>query len=287
MINYALEIKGLSKRYKDFVLDDISFGVRSGSITGLIGHNGAGKSTLIKSILGLVKKDSGKILLSNLENPYIDIRARCGYVPETLTFYDWMSVDRLLNFTSRFYSSWDFDLCKSLINRYELPQHKTIRYLSKGMRVKLALIMSLSHRPPILILDEPTSGLDPVMKHNFLAELCKAIKDETTQAVLISSHALAEVEQIADRLVGLQNGALAFNESVDKLLNKWTKITFNAPRYYTLDLPNVVSELHDSFKSILIENDQVTDMLNRLTHLGASEISISSPNLNDVYIRCM
>jgi len=256
MRNHALEIIGLSKRYKSFRLADINLCLETGSIVGLIGHNGAGKSTLIKSVLGLVKKDEGEIHLPCVPG-YIceqDLRFYCGYIPETLTFYDWMKVGRLLRFISSYYASWDARLSRQLLDRYELDESREIKYLSKGMRAKLALIMSLSHRPPVLLLDEPTSGLDPLMKYNFLQELRQVIKDGTTKAVIISSHLLGEIEQVADRIAILKNGQIAFDETIGSFLQKWSKITFFAPCSTNLQLPReyVIYELNSGHQMVVV-----------------------------------
>ncbi len=286
---HALGVIGLSKKYGGFRLQDINLLVEAGSIVGLIGHNGAGKSTLIKSVLGLAKKDAGEILMPCVPDysPGQDIRAFCGYIPETLTFYEWMKVDRLLKFISGFYPSWDDQLCRRLLERYELPADKVIKFLSKGMRTKLALIISLSHRPPILLLDEPTSGLDPKMKYNFLQELRQVIKDGTTQAVIISSHILGEIEQVADRIVILKHGQMTFDESVNSFLRKWSKITFNAPGLIAPELPleYVISDLSSDSQMVVVKFEDTAEVLNWLRYQGAAGITVTPPNLQDVFVQ--
>jgi len=289
MNRYALKITDLSKSYKDFQLEKINLNIEAGSIVGLIGHNGAGKTTLIKSVLGLVKKDSGEVFLPCVRGyrPGQDIRAFCGYIPEMLSFYEWMKVGRLLNFISGYYKSWDHQLCRHLLNRYELSPSKEIRLLSRGMRARLALIISLSHRPPILLLDEPTAGLDPLMKYNFLQEIRQVIKDGTTQAVIISSHILGEIEQIANRIAILKTGQLIFDETVTGFLQKWSKISFIAPDSISLELPhNYVIGISDSMHQIVVVRDEDTaEVLNWLKYQGAVGITVTPPNLHEVFVQ--
>ncbi len=289
MKNIALEISGLSKKYKDFQLKNINLRVETGSIVGLIGHNGAGKSTLIKSILGLVKKDRGEVSLPCIEDyqPDQDIRAYCGYIPETLVFYEWMKVGGLLRFAGGYYKSWDHRLCGELLQRYELDFDKKIKFLSKGMRAKLALIISLSHRPPILLLDEPTSGLDPVMKYTFLQELRRVIKDGTTQAVIVSSHILGEIEQVASRIAILKNGRINLDETVTGFLEKWSKISFIAPDSISMDLPYqyVASEPDSPRHTMVVRYEDTAEVVNWLKYQGALGITVTSPNLQEVFVK--
>jgi ABC-2 type transport system ATP-binding protein len=219
MESKALVINELSKKYANFILTDISLEIPSGSIVGLIGQNGAGKSTLIKSVLGLIRKDSGEVYLPSLPDhrKLSDIRSWVGYIPESLTFYEWMSVKRLMKFVSSYYPRWDEEYCRELMARYELEENKLIKHLSKGMRAKLALLIALAHRPLLLLLDEPTTGLDPIMKHNFLQELRHLTNTGETRGVLISSHILGEIEYIADRIAVLREGRLKLYGETSKI----------------------------------------------------------------------
>ena len=226
----AIEITELSKGYRDFQLRGINLTVPEGAVVGLIGQNGAGKSTLIKCILGLVKKDSGRVALPCAgDGSGHDVRRHIGYVPETLTFYEWMKVGRLIRFASAFYPGWDDAYASELLRRYELDPHKLVKHLSKGMLAKLALLVALAHKPPVLILDEPTSGLDPLMKHQFLQEVRRISHTGAAKAVLISSHILSEVERVADRVAVLRAGTLSRYEDTSVFLAGWSKIIFRPP----------------------------------------------------------
>ncbi len=285
----ALEIQGLTKSYGAFRLGPLDLELRRGSILGLIGENGAGKSTLIKSVMGLIARESGAIRLPGAAR-HLDAREtglRIGYVPESLVFYDWMTVARFLRFTSKFYPSWDEQVCGSLLRQFELDPAKTIKDLSKGMRAKLALIMSLSHRPSILLLDEPTSGLDPVMKHRFLSELSRAVEAGLTQSVVISSHILGEVEQIADRIVVLRQGAKIFDDRKSALLNNWKKIRFAGPLPAD-DAPLPPYKIHpmeNGYRALVVPEQKLQEAVNAIRRLGGTEINVINPSLHEVFIQ--
>jgi ABC-2 type transport system ATP-binding protein len=287
--NCAIEIIGLTKSYRNFQLRNINLRVEENSVVGLIGHNGAGKSTLIKSIFGLVKRDAGEINFRGAVSSGRgdDVRAFCGYVPESLTFYEWMTVGRLLKFICGYYQSWDEALCRRLLDRYDLDSDKEIRLLSKGMRAKLALIISLSHRPPLLLLDEPTSGLDPVMKYNFLQEVRQLIREGAVQAVIISSHILGEIEQVADRVVILKKGQITFEETTSDLLSKWSKVIFVNSGKGPIRLPEdlIVSELNSGYQMVVVRNEHAAEIIGLLEYQEATGISLTSPNLHEVFVQ--
>ena len=289
MKNPALEIIDLYKKYTDFALTGINLHVPSGSIVGLIGQNGAGKSTLIKSALNLIKIDSGRVNLPCLpvtekEN---DIRKWVGYIPETLTLYEWMTIKRLIEFVSHYYPRWDHRYCGELMVRYELDENKPVKHLSKGMRAKLALLLALSHHPQLLFLDEPTAGLDPVMKHNFLQELRHLINRGDTRAVLISSHILGEIEYIADRIAVLREGRLALYAETEKIRSQWKKLAFFSTSQITSFLPQEWQlNLHgDGRRILIIEESQVQNAVDLLRLHGIGTINVLNPDLQEIFVK--
>lgn len=295
----TLEIIGLSKKYAGFHLREINLKIPTGTVLGLLGQNGAGKSTLLKSVLGLVKRDTGQVVLQGRrgENgaaaPVSDeeIRRHIGYVPETPTFYEWMKVKRLLRFVSTFYPTWDHQYSRELMARYELDPEKKVQHLSKGMRGKLALLLALSHRPQVLILDEPTSGLDPIMKHHFLQELRQVVATGATGAVLISSHILGEIEQVADRVAILRGGALALDTDTRDFLRGWRKVTFLHPHGGELSLPEgePVYALGDGRRMVIVRedatNEDATNVVEMLRRQGGRDVQIASPDLQEIFLR--
>lgn len=289
MENSALEVIDLDKKYTNFALTGISLHVPSGSIVGLIGQNGAGKSTLIKSILGLVKMDSGQVALPCLPDNgrQDDIRKWVGYIPESPTFYEWMTIKRLVKFVSNYYSRWDQEYCRELMVRYKLDESKLVKHLSKGMRAKLALLLALSHHPLLLILDEPTAGLDPLMKHNFLQELRHLANTAEIRAVLISSHIMGEIEYIADRLAVLRGGRLALYGETEKIISQWKKLSFVSP----LDILSLLPQewrvnIHgDGRRDLIIEEHNVQRAIDLLSHHGINSIEVLNPELQEIFVK--
>jgi ABC-2 type transport system ATP-binding protein len=287
--NVALAIEGLSKRYERFHLNNIHLRLPVGSVVGLVGQNGAGKSTLIKTALGLVRKNAGRVSISCVSGDPspLNIRAQVGYVPESITFYEWMTLGRLVRFVSSYYPSWDQEYCASLLERFELDPDKQIKHLSKGMRVKLALLLALAHRPPVLILDEPTAGLDPVMKHHFLQELRRIISTGATRAILISSHILGEIEQVADRIAVLRAGVLVSDMPTRVMLDGWKKVVFLAPQAdgFFPSLDRQVQLLNDGRRSVITREQEVDDLTDLLRSHGASSITVTAPDLQEVFVQ--
>lgn len=168
-----------------------------GYILGLVGPNGSGKSTLIHILLGLIRPFKGEVEVLGLRQPRreLDIKQRVGYVSESPSFYEDMTVEWTTTFVSKFYRSWNDTECRHLMDFFRLDPAKKVKDLSKGMRVKLALKLALAHEPELLILDEPTSGLDPVARRQLLEEMLHIVQDER-RSILLSSHITQDVEQI-------------------------------------------------------------------------------------------
>jgi ABC-2 type transport system ATP-binding protein len=220
-----LRLENVSKAYPGFALRDVSFELLPGYIMGLIGPNGAGKSTTIKLIMNLFPLDAGKITVFGLDHweDEIRIKQQIGYVGEDQQFYGEMTVGWTVDFVSRFYANWDWDYCRELLHRFGLQRGIKVNHLSKGMEVKLALTLALSHRPRLLLLDEPTSGLDPVVRKELLEELLEVVQDEA-RSILISSHITDDLEKIADYITLINEGAIVLSQTKDYLMDTWKRI---------------------------------------------------------------
>ena len=236
-MDYAIEINNLTKHYDGFTLDHISFNLPSGCIMGFIGENGAGKTTTIKALLNLIHKDSGKIRILG-KDPLEEERAvkeQIGIVLADQTFpYDF-NAKEIRMIMQNIYQSWDNDLYQQYLNRFKLPEHKKIKALSKGMRMKLSIATALSHHPKLLILDEATSGLDPIIRNEILDLFQEFITDES-HAVLMSSHISSDLEKIADYITFIHNGKLLFSEPRDNLFYNHGILKCSAEQFSVLDL---------------------------------------------------
>ncbi|MCI1946229.1 ABC transporter ATP-binding protein [Clostridium luticellarii] len=221
-MNNILEIKNLSKTYKGFTLDNISFSLPRGYIMGLIGPNGAGKSTTIKLIMNLVRKDSGIIKVFDLDNLKYEkqIKQRIGFVYDANYFYEDLTVTAMKNIICRFYKDWDDETFSRYMNEFNLPGSKKIKQLSKGMKMKYSLAIALSHNAEFIIMDEPTSGLDPVFRSEMLDILYSIIQDEN-KAILFSTHITTDLEKIADYITFLNSGKIVFSDTKDNILGSY------------------------------------------------------------------
>ena len=172
MNTHAFRLQNIIKTYPGFQLDIPELSLERGYILGLVGQNGAGKSTLIKIILNLIYPTSGSVEVLGLRQPNaeIEIKRRIGYVSENPEFYGDVTVDWMIKMVRQFYPTWSNSACDDYLRRFGLDTKKKVKQLSKGMKVKLALLLALSHQPDLLILDEPTSGIDPVVRRELLEE---------------------------------------------------------------------------------------------------------------------
>ena len=218
----ALEIRGLSKDYGDFRLEDVTFTVPRGSVCGLIGPNGAGKTTIIKLILNLARRRTGEVRVFGLDNirDEVAVKSRIGFVHETPLFYEHMSLRRIRDTVAPFYPKWDDGLFDRLLREFDLPPGKRFVRLSRGMKMKFALALALSHDADLLVLDEPTSGLDPVFRRRLLERLREFIQDED-KSILFSTHITADLERIADHIAFILDGAIVFCSPLDEVLERW------------------------------------------------------------------
>ena len=216
----ALTVSGLTKTYPDFVLDQVSFSVPSGSIVGLIGENGAGKSTTINAALGLIQKEAGQVSVLGREGLDGDTKEEIGVVFDGSNYPEILSPRKLNGVMRNIYRSWDETAYFRLLKQFSLPPDKLLKQFSKGMKMKLAISAALAHKPRLLILDEATAGLDPVIRDEILDILLDFIQDEE-HSVFFSSHITSDIQKIADYVVLIHQGKIVFEEEKDVLLDQY------------------------------------------------------------------
>ena len=210
MQNNALVVNNLTKKYRDFALDKVSFSVPCGTIVGLIGENGAGKSTTINAVLGLINYDSGSIELFGKQGTQDDrVRNQIGVVFDGNNYPDVLSAQKLNRVFKQIYSTWDEIQFFSLLKKMSLPANKKIKEFSKGMKMKLSIAAALSHNSKLLVLDEATSGLDPVVRDDILDMFLEFVQDENN-SILVSSHITSDLEKVADYIVFIHEGSVVF-----------------------------------------------------------------------------
>ncbi len=216
----AIELSGVSKRFGNtLAVDDLSVSVKQGSTFGLIGPNGSGKSTTIKMMMGVLRPTAGTVhvLGRDVAEEAVEIRQRVGYVPE-LHFMDrWMRVKEVTGFCRSAFARWSDETCREMLDRFELDPNKQVKHLSKGMLVKLSLVLAVSHEPEMLLLDEPMAGLDAVAREEFLDGVLRTVCDRG-HTVLLSTHSLDDIQRIADTVGFLYNGRMLVHRNIDELL---------------------------------------------------------------------
>ena len=238
-MNNALKISGLTKTYKDFMLDHVSFAVPCGSIVGLIGENGAGKSTTINAALGLIQKESGVVSILERESLDQDIKEQIGVVFDGSNYPEILSPRKLNRVMKNIYQSWDEQTYISLLQQFSLPPDKHIKQFSKGMKMKLAISAALSHHSKLLILDEATSGLDPVVRDDILDMLLDFVQDEE-HSILVSSHITSDLEKIADYIVFIHAGKVIFSRPKDELIEQYGILKCGAAQFDALDRSDII-----------------------------------------------
>jgi ABC-2 type transport system ATP-binding protein len=216
----AIEIKKLCKQYPGFALKNISFNVPQGLCCGFVGPNGAGKTTTLKSMLGMTLKDSGDIRLLGKPNSDVTVKEEIGIMFDQPYFQeDWTPMD-IEKGVKPFYRRWDGDEYRKNLSRFELDPKKKFKNFSRGMKMKLAMAVHLSHDAKLLLLDEPTGGLDPVARDEMLDIMREhLVKDERT--VLFSTHITSDLERIADLIVYISRGVVSFCGEKDELTAKY------------------------------------------------------------------
>ena len=225
---WAIDTQALTKRYATCeAVRSLDLKVARQGITGFLGRNGAGKSTTIRMLLGMIHPTSGtgRVMNHRIDDraASLEMRRRVAYVAEDKQTYAYLTVEQMIRFTRSFYSDWQPAIERRLLDEYGLPPRRKVRALSKGMRTKLALLLALARRPELLILDEPSEGLDPVSIEELLQSLVTTAAEGTT--IFFSSHQIAEVERIADRVCILDHGRLVADLSLEHMRQEYRRIT--------------------------------------------------------------
>lgn len=232
----AIEIKGLTKNYRGFMLDGLNLALPGGCILGLIGENGAGKSTTIKLILDMIKRDGGSVKILGRDNSEEIklIKEDVGTVFDDVGIPECLNarqVGKIMRGTFRNWSDKDYD---ALLQRLDVPLDKPFGKFSRGNRMKLGLAVAMSHNAKLLLLDEATSGLDPIVREEVLDILNDFTRDEE-HSVLMSSHIVSDLEKICDYIAFLHKGKLILFEEKDALLAEYGIIHCTEQRLAELD----------------------------------------------------
>lgn len=240
----AIECRNLSKTYRDFALQDLSFSLPAGCILGLVGENGAGKSTTLKLLMNAIPRDGGSVTILGTDNQspaFHETKQDIGVVLDEACFPDVLPPKDIGKVMAYTYTNWNQSQYEQYIARFRLPMDKKFKEFSRGMKMKLAIAVALSHDAKLLLLDEATSGLDPMVRD----EILEAFNDFTRQedhTVVLSSHIVSDLEKICDYIAFLHRGRLAFFEEKDRLLEEYALIKLTREQLAELDPAAVVGQ---------------------------------------------
>ena len=219
----AIEVQNLTKTYPGFTLDSVSFAVPEGTILGLVGENGAGKSTIINLLMSAIPRDGGEIRVLNADpaSPaFAETKQSIGVVLDEAHFPVQLNALNVEKMMRSVYRNWDGARFHDYLRRFDLPERKPFKDYSRGMRMKLAIAVALSHGARLLLLDEATGGLDPMARDELLEIISDFTRDERC-TVLMSSHIVSDLEKICDSIAFIHKGQLLFCEEKDRLLEEY------------------------------------------------------------------
>ncbi|MEM7362478.1 MAG: ABC transporter ATP-binding protein [Pseudomonadota bacterium] len=282
----AIEFSHVAKSYDGrTVLEDVSWSLESGSITGLLGKNGAGKSTLMQILLGLAPADGGSVTIKGdrVSSMSPGVRRKIGYVPQTMESFDWMTAGRSIEFVRSFYGDqWDDNLCERLLGEWQVPVDTHVSQLSNGEKQKLAIILAIGHGPDLLVLDEPAASLDPVARRSLLREVV-TLNAERGQTVLFSTHIISDLERVAGDLLILDNGLFSYAGELEQLKEQVLRISCGTP--FTESIPEVsdrVLSMEPGHQVFTVRDWQPA--LTRRLEESVGNVSLQSMGLEEIYI---
>jgi ABC-2 type transport system ATP-binding protein len=285
-----IDIKNVSKIIDNkYILNNINLHVNKGSIFGIIGENGAGKTTLIKCLTGIYKVNEGDILIDS-ENVFDNnkIKKRIGYVSDENQYFSSFKVKQLFKFYKETYEDFSEQRFNELNIKLKIPMDKRIRELSKGMKMRTAILLNLSIKPDILVLDEPTSGLDPVIKKEILSIILDEVASRCV-TVFISSHHLEHIERICDSVAIIKNGEIKLMSSMEEAKNSIKKIQVVFKD--NVDISKEISCLKGVIKTesigrvnYIITRNYTKDFEKKLYDMGADFVELVDMSLEDMFI---
>lgn len=283
-----IEVIGVNKVFNDFkALDDINISIKKGTIHGIIGENGAGKTTLLQMLSGVYQVEEGKILIDG-EEVYENrkVKEKIGYVADRNQYFKDYRVKELLDFYSGIYKNFSIDDFYNYNKIFNLKLDKKIRQLSKGMQMRLALMLNLSINPEVLILDEPTSGLDAIIKKDLLDILINQVHEKET-TVVISSHHIGELEKICDEVTILHRGKVKYQSNIDEIKESVKKLQVIFKKDVEVELEKIDSIINiEQIGSVyyLIVDNYGEEILSDLNNLGAELIENVGISLEEIFI---
>lgn len=271
-----LSVKNLCKRYEKFELSNVSFELPKGYIMGFIGANGAGKTTTIKSLLNLVKRDSGEITIfgKSISDSENEIKQHIGFSSGSMTFYSRKKVSSLIDVYKRFFTEWSDSTFFEYMKKFNIDTNKTVSQLSQGMQTKLSVAMALSHNAKLIILDEPTSGLDPIARVELL-EILQSIVADGEHSILFSTHITSDLDKCADYILFIKEGKIIENATKDDLIDSYALVMGKIS-----ELPSIESRL----VGVRPNAFGFQGLIKRADLLPTDTLEVAKPNIEDIMV---
>ncbi|HEX4120371.1 MAG TPA: ABC transporter ATP-binding protein [Verrucomicrobiae bacterium] len=286
----VIEIKNLSRRYGHLeAVNGLNITVQPGRCYGFFGRNGAGKTTTIKCLLNLLQPTSGTARVFGLDprRDEVAVKSRLAYVPDSVAFYPWMTVDESLRFLASFRPHWNRETETDLLNRFQLDRNQKTSHLSKGQRTQLALIGAICPEPELLVLDEPTSGLDPIVRREFIQTVIGAYHaaDPENRTVFVSTHLIAEFEGLIDEFTIIDHGRELLTLPADEARSRFQKIrvTFQQPPA-NLDLSGALNVRKSGTDMEILADGNRDRLLDKLRACRPEELRCDSLTLEEIFV---
>lgn len=282
-----LQVKELTKLYdKVNGIKSVNIEVKPGEIYGFIGPNGAGKSTTIRTILNLIHKDSGQVILDGIDTAVDTTKVLeiIGYLPSELNYYENMTGRQVLEYSEKFYKKDCGKRRQELGEILELDLDKKVKDYSYGNKKKLGIIDGIQHQPKFLILDEPTGGLDPLIQNKFFEILEEERKNGAT--ILFSSHILSEVEKVCDRVAIIKDGTIVEVRNMqDMKASKVKRVKIEA----LTPITSIANDGVASFQQLengctFLYDGNINNLISQLAQIELVDVHISDPTLEEVFI---
>jgi ABC-2 type transport system ATP-binding protein len=287
-VNEILRIENLSKSFgKKKVFENLNMSLEEGKVYGFLGKNGEGKTTLVRIIMGVIPADTGKIFYENKKINFKDsnYKKEIGFIPEESIFFGRMSIKELLDFNGAFYPTWNTQKVESYLERFSLDKKTRIKNLSRGMKLKLGLIVTLASEPKILILDDPTSGLDVPTRHDFLKEIIRELSEAGT-TILFCTHLVHEIEGIIDQLGILNLGQLILDEDFQKIksFTRRIRLSFDEPLKDEIKIDGILTKKTNGNKCEMVVYPWTEEKRKKLEDLKPTKIEAQPLNLEEIFV---
>jgi ABC-2 type transport system ATP-binding protein len=282
----AFALTGLTKRYENFALQDITLSMPEGQIMGLVGVNGAGKTTLLRILSGLAQADGGtvEVLGHAMPSQQVAVKKELGFASEDMRLYKSQTLRWHMDFIRSIYPRWDEAYAAELLRRFDLRAEQTLAGFSHGQRVKALLLLNFARRPRLLLLDEPTTGLDPVARDEVLQALADILRDDA-RSVLFSSHNTQDIEQLADTISFVHQGRLLASKDKESFLDDWRRIVCQGSWPASESNWPEIAAMRQNGSLLELKVRQFSDaLLGRLQGQGLEIRSTEAMSLEDIFV---